>query len=79
MLTKPSVLARQLPGTQKFAVFAKVEIGEFQGEVVGLAGRGTDAWISAQYGLPGNRPGRRQHGGAGGGGSLAAGEAIAPA
>ena len=51
MLTKPSVLARQLPELKKFAVFAKVEIGEFQGEVVGLAGQGTDAWISAQYGL----------------------------
>ncbi|MFM5879579.1 tRNA-modifying protein YgfZ [Aeromonas sanarellii] len=51
MLTKPSVLARQLPELKKFAVFAKVEIGEFQGEVVGLAGQGTDAWISAHHGL----------------------------
>ena len=30
MLTKPSVLARQLPELKKFAIFAKVEIGEFQ-------------------------------------------------
>lgn len=51
LLTKPSVLARQLPELKKFAVFAKVEIGEFQGQVVGLAGQGTDAWIAAQYGL----------------------------
>ncbi|MGY3977408.1 tRNA-modifying protein YgfZ [Aeromonas mytilicola] len=51
LLTKPSVLARQLPELKKFAVFAKVEIGEFQGQVVGLAGQGSDAWIAAQYGL----------------------------
>ena len=51
LLTKPSVLARQLPELKKFAVFAKVEIGEFQGQAVGLAGQGTDAWIAAQYGL----------------------------
>ena len=51
MLTKPSVLARQLPELKKFAVFAKVEIGEFQGQAIGLAGQGTDAWIAAQYGL----------------------------
>lgn len=51
LLTKPSVLARQLPELKKFAVFAKVEIGEFQGQAIGLAGQGTDAWIAAQYGL----------------------------
>ena len=45
MLTKPSVLARQLPELKKFAIFAKVEIGEFQGSLTGLAGQGTDDWI----------------------------------
>ena len=51
MLTKPSVLVRQLPELKKFAVFAKVEIGENHGQAVGVAGQGTDGWIATQYGL----------------------------
>lgn len=51
LLTKPSVLVRQLPELKKFAVFAKVEIADYQGKAVGVAGLGTDAWITAQYGL----------------------------
>lgn len=51
LLTKPSVLARQLPELKKFAVFAKVEIDDYPGKAVGVAGLGSDAWISAQYGL----------------------------
>ena len=51
LLTKPSVLVRQLPELKKFAVFAKVEITEAHGQAVGVAGQGTDGWIAAQYGL----------------------------
>ncbi|WP_323954835.1 tRNA-modifying protein YgfZ [Aeromonas hydrophila] len=51
MLTKPSVLARQLPELKKFAIFAKVEISENHGQAVGVAGQGTDGWIAGQYGL----------------------------
>lgn len=53
MLTKPSVLARQLPELKKFAVFAKVEIAEYTGTVVGVAGQGTDAWIAQHFALTG--------------------------
>lgn len=49
MLTKPSVLARQLPELKKFAVFAKVEIDTYPGQVVGVAGQGTDAWIADRF------------------------------
>ncbi|MGL5812862.1 MAG: tRNA-modifying protein YgfZ [Aeromonas sp.] len=51
LLTKPSVLVRQLPELKKFAVFAKVEIDGYPGQVAGVAGQGSDAWISAQFGL----------------------------
>lgn len=51
MLTKPSVLARQLPELKKFAIFAKVEISENHGQAVGVAGQETDGWIAGQYGL----------------------------
>ncbi len=51
MLTKPSVLTRQLPELKKFAIFAKVEISESHGQAVGVAGQGTDSWIAGQYGL----------------------------
>lgn len=51
MLTKPSVLARQLPELKKFAVFAKVEIVEYQGQAVGVAGQGTDSWVATRFGL----------------------------
>ena len=51
LLTKPSVLARQLPELKKFAIFAKVEISENHGQAVGVAGQGTDGWIAGQYGL----------------------------
>ncbi|MDH0358737.1 tRNA-modifying protein YgfZ [Aeromonas caviae] len=53
MLTKPSVLARQLPELKKFAIFAKVEIGEFQGSLTGLAGQGTDDWMAQHFALTG--------------------------
>ncbi|MCE9863405.1 tRNA-modifying protein YgfZ, partial [Aeromonas caviae] len=53
MLTKPSVLARQLPELKKFAIFAKVEIGEFQGSLAGLAGQGTDDWMAQHFALTG--------------------------
>jgi len=53
MLTKPSVLARQLPELKKFAVFAKVEIAEYTGTVVGIAGQGTDVWIAQHFALTG--------------------------
>jgi len=49
MLTKPSVLARQLPELKKFAVFAKVEIAEHHGQAVGVAGQGTDEWMAARF------------------------------
>ncbi|MFC5705982.1 tRNA-modifying protein YgfZ [Aeromonas eucrenophila] len=51
MLTKPSVLVRQLPELKKFAVFAKVEIGENHGQAVGVAGQGTDGWVATRFGL----------------------------
>lgn len=51
MLTKPSVLVRQLPELKKFAVFAKVEIGENHGQAVGMAGQGTDGWVATRFGL----------------------------
>nr|WP_233463049.1 tRNA-modifying protein YgfZ [Aeromonas caviae] len=53
MLTKPSVLARQLPELKKFAIFAKVEICEFQGSLAGLAGQGTDDWMAQHFALTG--------------------------
>lgn len=49
LLTKSSVLARQLPELKKFAVFAKVEIAAYPGQAVGVAGQGTDAWMAAQF------------------------------
>ncbi|MGY3863495.1 tRNA-modifying protein YgfZ [Aeromonas lacus] len=51
LLTTPSVLERQLPELKKFAVFAKVEIAADERHATGLAGKGTDAWIAAQFGL----------------------------
>ena len=48
-----SVLARQLPELKKFAIFAKVEIGEFQGSLTGLAGQGTDDWMAQHFALTG--------------------------
>ncbi|MFB2866403.1 tRNA-modifying protein YgfZ [Aeromonas sp. MdU4] len=51
LLTTPSVLERQLPELKKFAVFSKVEIAADQRHATGLAGKGTDAWIAAQFGL----------------------------
>lgn len=51
LLTKPSVLTRQLPELKKFAVFAKVEIGENHGQAVGVAGQGSDGWIATRFGL----------------------------
>ncbi|MGY3944996.1 tRNA-modifying protein YgfZ [Aeromonas tecta] len=53
LLTKPSVLVRQLPELKKFAVFAKVEIDNYPGQAVGVAGQGTDAWIAARFGVQG--------------------------
>ncbi|MGY3904604.1 tRNA-modifying protein YgfZ [Aeromonas lusitana] len=53
LLTKPSVLVRQLPELKKFAVFAKVEIDTYPGLTVGVAGQGTDAWIAARFGVQG--------------------------
>ncbi|PTT46909.1 tRNA-modifying protein YgfZ [Aeromonas sp. HMWF016] len=54
LLTTPSVLERQLPELKKFAVFAKVEIAADERHATGLAGKGTDAWIAAQFGLEQN-------------------------
>ncbi|HHQ4521679.1 TPA: tRNA-modifying protein YgfZ [Aeromonas veronii] len=51
LLTSPSVLERQLPELKKFAVFSKVEIAADERHATGLAGKGTDAWIAAQFGL----------------------------
>ncbi|MGY3884842.1 tRNA-modifying protein YgfZ [Aeromonas aquatica] len=51
LLTKPSVLVHQLPELKKFAVFAKVEIGENHGQAVGVAGQGTDGWVATRFGL----------------------------
>ena len=51
LLTTPSVLERQLPELKKFAVFSKVEIAADERHATGLAGKGTDAWIAAQFGL----------------------------
>ena len=47
------MLARQLPELKKFAIFAKVEIGEFQGSLAGLAGQGTDDWMAQHFALTG--------------------------
>jgi hypothetical protein len=52
MLTKPSVLARQLPELKKFAIFAKVEIGEFQGRRSDWPVR-TDDWMAQHFALTG--------------------------
>lgn len=51
LLTTPSVLERQLPELKKFAVFSKVEIAADERHATGLAGKGTDAWVAAQFGL----------------------------
>ncbi|WP_421230534.1 tRNA-modifying protein YgfZ [Aeromonas jandaei] len=51
LLTTPSVLERQLPELKKFAVFSKVEIAADERHATGLAGKGTDAWLAAQFGL----------------------------
>lgn len=51
LLTAPSVLERQLPELKKFAVFSKVEIAADERHATGLAGKGTDAWVAAQFGL----------------------------
>ena len=51
LLTKPSVLARQLPELKKFAVFAKVDIAAYQGQAVGVAGQGTDSWVATRFSL----------------------------
>ncbi|WP_421216498.1 tRNA-modifying protein YgfZ [Aeromonas jandaei] len=51
LLTTPSVLERQLPELKKFAVFSKVEIAADERHATGLAGKGTDAWVTAQFGL----------------------------
>ncbi|WP_421333763.1 MULTISPECIES: tRNA-modifying protein YgfZ [unclassified Aeromonas] len=51
LLTTPSVLDRQLPELKKFAVFSKVEIAADERHATGLAGKGTDAWLAAQFGL----------------------------
>ncbi|CAJ1901011.1 tRNA-modifying protein YgfZ [Aeromonas jandaei] len=51
LLTTPSVLERQLPELKKFAVFSKVEITADERHATGLAGKGTDAWVAAQFGL----------------------------
>ncbi|WP_421339741.1 tRNA-modifying protein YgfZ [Aeromonas veronii] len=51
LLTTPSVLERQLPELTKFAVFSKVEIAADERHATGLAGKGTDAWVAAQFGL----------------------------
>ena len=51
LLTSPSVLERQLPELKKFAVFSKVEIAADERHATGLAGKGTDAWVAAQFGL----------------------------
>ncbi|WP_421233936.1 tRNA-modifying protein YgfZ [Aeromonas jandaei] len=49
LLTTPSVLERQLPELKKFAVFSKVEIAADERHATGLAGKGTDAWVAAQF------------------------------
>ncbi|MFM5523372.1 tRNA-modifying protein YgfZ [Aeromonas jandaei] len=51
LLTTPSVLERQLLELKKFAVFSKVEIAADERHATGLAGKGTDAWVAAQFGL----------------------------
>lgn len=51
LLNTPSVLERQLPELKKFAVFSKVEIAADERHATGLAGKGTDAWVAAQFGL----------------------------
>lgn len=51
LLTTLSVLERQLPELKKFAVFSKVEIAADERHATGLAGKGTDAWVTAQFGL----------------------------
>ena len=51
LLTSPSVLERQLPELKKFAVFSKVEIAADERHATGIAGTGSDGWITAQFGL----------------------------
>ncbi len=51
LLTSPSVLERQLPELQKFAVFSKVEIAADERHATGIAGTGSDGWIAEQFGL----------------------------
>jgi len=56
LLTKASLLARQLPELKKYAVFSKVEIADVSADlpVVGLAGQGTDALVRDSLGLEGD-------------------------
>ena len=40
-----------MPELKKFAVFSKVEIAADERHATGIAGTGSDSWISAQFGL----------------------------
>ncbi len=56
LLTKHSLLARQLPELKKYAVFSKLELDDASSAlpVVGLAGQGTDALMQQHLGLAGD-------------------------
>lgn len=51
LVLRRSVLPRTLQELKKFGVFAKTEISEGTQSIAGIAGVGSDEWVSAQFGL----------------------------